>query len=143
MQRTGFTLLELLTVVVILAILASIALPNYTKAIERQRREAAQNVLLTIHVGELSYASAQLPTNPKAYRQIPPGNWTDIFIVDPNIGPLGAVVQFDVATVNNAAVPPTFTATATRAASGPCPNNTITINETGALGGTWPTCPNI
>lgn len=45
MQR-GVTLIELLIVVVILGLLASIALPNYIQYVERGRRAEAQTVLL-------------------------------------------------------------------------------------------------
>ena len=44
----GFTLLELLMVVVIIAILASIALPQYFKTVERSRATEALQVLATI-----------------------------------------------------------------------------------------------
>ena len=45
MNKNGFTLIEVLTVVIIIGILTSIALPMYTRAIERSRAtEAMTNV---------------------------------------------------------------------------------------------------
>ena len=51
-QRGGFTLLELLMVVIIIAILASIALPQYLRVSERARGAEALTVLKAIHGAE-------------------------------------------------------------------------------------------
>ena len=58
----GFTLLELLMVVIIIAILASIALPQYFRAAERSRASEALQILGTIRGAELRYKSLN-PTN--------------------------------------------------------------------------------
>lgn len=44
----GFTLIEVITVVIILAILASFALPTYYNYIEYNRAQTAKNNLLAI-----------------------------------------------------------------------------------------------
>ena len=55
--RRGFTLLELLMVVIIIGILASIALPQYIKATERARAAQAISWLGTIRSAELRFAA--------------------------------------------------------------------------------------
>ncbi len=51
----GFTLLELLVVVIIVGILAAIALPQFGKATEKARQSEAMNILGAIRTAELIY----------------------------------------------------------------------------------------
>lgn len=60
--RQGFTLLELMMVVVIIGILATIALPQYFRSAERARVAEASSLLGTIRVAEMRY-KAQSPNN--------------------------------------------------------------------------------
>jgi type IV pilus assembly protein PilE len=47
-QRNGFTLIEVMITVVIIAILASIALPSYSRYVIRAKRSAAQAQMMDI-----------------------------------------------------------------------------------------------
>ena len=51
-NERGFTLLELMIVVVIIAILSAIALPSYTKYVQRTRRSDGQSALLNAQQAE-------------------------------------------------------------------------------------------
>lgn len=61
-QERGFTLLELLMVVIIIAILASIALPQYFRVTERSRTAQALQLLASIRGSQLRFR-ANSPTN--------------------------------------------------------------------------------
>ncbi|MBI2175095.1 MAG: type II secretion system protein, partial [Candidatus Omnitrophica bacterium] len=61
-NQSGFTLLELLMVVIIIAILASIALPQYFRVTERSRTAQVLQLLASIRGSELRFR-ANSPTN--------------------------------------------------------------------------------
>ncbi len=54
-HKKGFTLIEMIVVIIIIAILASIAVANYFKAVERSRSEEARVALRMILAAENFY----------------------------------------------------------------------------------------
>ena len=56
-KQAGFTLLELLMVVIIIAILASIALPQYFRTVRKAQRSEALSALATIRSAQMRYKS--------------------------------------------------------------------------------------
>ena len=67
----GFTLLEILIVIVILGVVAGLAVPVFTSSIEQSRSNEAQNNLNAIYMGEKIYA-----VNHSSTYWLPPGGTT-------------------------------------------------------------------
>ncbi len=59
MNNKGFTLIELLVVVLIIGILAAVALPQYTRAVERSRMAEAVQKLGDLAIAESIYYMEQ------------------------------------------------------------------------------------
>ena len=126
-MKRGFTLIEILIVIVIIGILATIALPNFTRFVERAKADQAITYLRVIRTGERVYFA-----NHSTY--IVCANADD---VKTNLG--AEVTEenhtFDVA--GNPTIADTFIATATRRTD----NSTITLNQDGDWGGNSPFAP--
>jgi len=111
MTRTraqGFTLIELMITVAIIAILASVAYPSYTAHVARTNRNAAQSFMLTV-------ASRQQQSMLNARQYFDIDGTAGKSWADRNISVPAEVSNHYTVTVtaNNAVAPPTFTITAT------------------------------
>ena len=69
MNKTGFTLVEVLTVVVIIAVLTSIALPQYARAIERSRATEAMSSIKAMNDSIYAYF-AERNTCPPSFNKL-------------------------------------------------------------------------
>jgi type IV pilus assembly protein PilE len=122
----GFTLIEMMIVVAMVAILAAIALPSYREQIKKSRRSEAQSYLLAIAARQ-----QQFLVDTRAYATLP-----NVGVAQPaNVTAAYTVTMPD-------PVGTTFTVTATPKSgqsSEKC--GTLTINQTGtktaAVTGCW------
>lgn len=121
--RSGFTLLELIIGLVISVILASIAIPSFSKAIEKTKVKDAQSTLAAIFSSEKIYRLDQgfYGTCCGTVSNLVANN----YIADPNAG--NTTWNFSAAPANGNT---TFTATATRATGGGYSEQTITVTDT-------------
>ncbi len=64
-MKQGFTLIELLVVVLIIGILATVALPQYQKAVEKSKATQALSVLKSIQAAQQMYylSNGQMPSS--------------------------------------------------------------------------------
>lgn len=108
-KAQGFSLLELLITVLIVGILATVALPNFTKSVEKAKVKDAQSVLASVASSERIYRLDQ-----GSFGTL--GNLTENnYIADPDGGNLN--VDWDFAIVVGGAGT-TFTAAAARTGGG-------------------------
>ncbi len=124
LAKTGFTLIELMVVVAILAILMAIAIPNYNDYLRRGYRAAGQQFLLDVAQRQEQY----LLDNRQYATALGPG-----------VGGLGMTMPADVGTyynapdftgVNNAATPPLFVLFMTPRAGTMATDGNLVVNNT-------------
>jgi len=131
MTRRGFTLIELIMVVIVIGILVSIAVPTYLDTVERTKSKEAIATLQSILAAERNYAAERRVFRPAA--QADDSAWLSIGMDNPNNNSERAFNY-----VINSSTDTDFIASATRN-SGPYLNNYITIDHNGALDTThWP-----
>ena len=133
MSRRGVSLAELMMAVTIVAILASMALPQYRRTVERGYWNASQDILRTIYAGQQVFFSfnGQFLDAPASL-----ADWRRIYMDDPNISsPMPVTFSVSASGAGGSAI---FTATAERnCGSPPCPF--MEINDANTLNvGSWP-----
>lgn len=115
-KRKGFTLIELMVVVAILAIIASIAFPAYRDSVRKGNRRAAQSVMLEIANREHQYFVAN-----RSYATAAQLGYT----LPPEVSPY---YTYTIATA--AGSPPTFLVTFTPT-GGQASDGALTLNSLG------------
>lgn len=126
MSRSGFTLMEMLIVVIVASILTSVAMPQYTRAVEQGYWRSAGDILLAMYAGEQVAKIGSANNKYVNAEPCPAGpNWACIYMDNPDTGQVDYSVNAPGAT---------FTAKATRISSG----KFRSIDENKVLGGTWP-----
>ena len=128
MNRKGFTLIELMIVVVIIGILAALAIPRFMQATTKTKQSEAKLILKQIYVNQRTYFQGAVPS---AYYQpggsasaASPFAFSTIYI---EIMP-GALYSFAIVST-----PPTFTATATANLDDDATIDTWTVDQTGTI----------
>ncbi len=131
-NKKGFTLIEVLVVIVILGVLAAAAVPIYTSRVKSSYRAEALNQLTAIRSAMADFQSTNATYTGAAFGT--PLSATAIGYVDPASQTGGQTQHFTYAiTVASAA---TYTITATGVAVAPLAiTDTVIINQAGTISG--------
>lgn len=96
-ESRGFTLIELIVAVVIVAILTSIAIPSYREYVMRSHRRAAQAAMADIATRELQYFAANRAfANVTQLGYVLPPELDDYYTVTVTPGTSGSVPNFTI-----------------------------------------------
>jgi type IV pilus assembly protein PilE len=127
MRTRGFTLIEVMIVVTIIAILSAVAYPSYQKYVLRSNRADAQQLMMKIETRQKQVLIEQraYATAPNALNVASQG-WT-CTATDCSNGRY--TITFNPA-VNNAATPPSYTICAVPG-GGQTPDGTLTLTSDG------------
>lgn len=119
-EERGFTLIELMVVVLVIGVLAAIAYPAYTNYLVRGRRSSAEGFLMDIAQRQQQYL-----LDVRSYAS----DVTTLSMATPS----EVSSYYTISMTTAAGPPPTFTATATPLAGTPQASDvTLTINNAGA-----------
>jgi prepilin-type N-terminal cleavage/methylation domain-containing protein len=128
-NRKGFTLIELMIVVVIIGILAALAIPRFMKATSKAKQSECKQLLKQIYTMQHTYRQGN-----NAYGDNGLGSTAGTFFTFPAIGvEVQSSATYSYAIVANAT---TFTATATANIDDDATIDTWTITEAGVLNNT-------
>ena len=125
-NRKGFTLIELMIVVVIIGILAALAIPRFMKATAKAKQSEAKQLLKQIYTMESTYRQAN-----NSYGDNGLTSAAGTFFTFPQIGveiQSSAIYNYSIVAGVN-----TFTATATANIDDDATIDTWTITEAGVL----------
>ena len=128
-MKKGFTLIELIIVVIVIGILATLAVPQYLRAVERAKGGKARHALGLIAQAEKMYRSDN-----DTYIAVADGAYNATLGSYVELAELDTDVDWDY--VVSAVSASVFTATATRG-GGPNDTETIILNQAGAWSGTF------
>jgi len=129
-NRKGFTLIELMIVVVIIGILAALAIPRFMQTSGKAKKSEAKTVLKQLYQLERAYFQEH-----DAY--VAGANTAALVATNLGFDNPGADARYDYSVVVLGA---TFTATATELADADgdgVPNEALTMDQDGVEGGDW------